>query len=321
MKKEQFKHLGKLINAPQFIVPWLGRFYEPLEIKIIKEVQHTQINTGTLQKRIDLTEDSFDRLFKRAVLCEDKSGNLMPCDFHKRFDIWALFEGFKDIPSDIRKKLNQWEINYYIKSHKKSVDHILKTGKPDPSRIVPRYLLLEEAFEVIDQVERIFLWPCNCRSMIKACNKPLFTCLRFHNSQGQGFEISREKAKEIILKSNKKGLMQSGELGWDTSGRLMNTGAICNCCPDCCFPHLLARNLKVEKLWPVSCYIAHWIEKKCSLCGLCTKRCPFQAFKLNKSRDKKNISLGFSENLCRGCGLCAVTCPDNAIEMKKIKLI
>ncbi len=150
--------------------------------------------------------------------------------------------------------------------------------------------------------------------MINGCRKPVYTCLRFDNSQGQGYEISRERAKQIVARANKKGLMQSGELGCDDKGRLM--GAICNCCPDCCFPHLLAREKQVEKIWPLSRYLARWHEPDCSFCGLCAKRCPFNAFTYDRQIVKKNERLVFCEDLCRGCGLCAVSCPDNAIEME-----
>jgi len=317
MKDNDFKNLSKFVNAPEFIVPWLDRFYELVEINIIRDIKRNPTDAETLQKRMALNHDTMDRIFKRGVLCENKNRDLIPQDFHTRFDIWALFEGFKDIPDAIRNKLNRWELDHYIKSKKKDVDDIRKTGKADPSRITPRYMLLDEAFDILNQVDQIYLWPCNCRSIIKACHKPVFTCLRFDNSQGQGFEISREKAKEIVLKSNKKGLMQSGELGRDTHGKLM--GAICNCCPDCCFPHLMAREIKAEKIWPLSRYITHWFERKCSFCGLCAKRCPFHAFEFDKRKKNKNDRLTFYEDLCRGCGLCAVTCPEQAIEMKKLK--
>lgn len=110
--------------------------------------------------------------------------------------------------------------------------------------------------------------------------------------------------------------MQSGELGRDADGKLLKSGAICNCCPECCFPHLLADELNAEKLWPVSCYTANWIEAECSFCGLCAKRCPFQAFQFDKRNE--DTPLKFQRERCRGCGICAVTCPTDAIKMMKI---
>ncbi|MCP4718125.1 MAG: hypothetical protein GY860_01595, partial [Desulfobacteraceae bacterium] len=249
----ELKKLGQWVKAPEFILPWLDRFYEPIEIGIIKTVHQDLMDEQSLQKIYDLSHDSMERLLKRGVLDKNKTGELVPSNFHVRYDIWALFEGFKDISDKIRIRLNRWELDHYINLHEPELAQLQKTGKPDPCVITPRYLLLDEAFEVIDQVEGVYLWPCNCRSMINGCNKPVYTCLRFDNSQGQGFEISREKAKQILAQSNKKGLMQSGELGWDTQGKIK--GAICNCCPDCCFPHILALEKNAAKIWPLSRYI------------------------------------------------------------------
>ena len=313
-EKNDLKKLGKLVKAPDFILPWLDRFYEQIEIRIIKDIQQNSMDEKTFQKAMDFSHDTMDRFFKRGVLSKDKDKNLIPANFHVRYDIWALFEGFKDIPDDIRKKLNRWELDDYINSQRENVERIRTTGQLDPSVVTPRYLLLDEAFKVLDEVDRIFLWPCNCRSMVNGCNKPIYTCLRFDNSQGQGFEISREKAKEIVLQSNKKGLMQSGELARDDQGKWM--GAICNCCSDCCFPHLLAREIKAEKLWPFSRYTAVWLEQECRFCGLCAKRCPFEAFRYDRQKKKKSDRLTLCPDLCRGCGLCAVTCPEQAIQIR-----
>lgn len=317
MTDNVFYRLGKIVNAPEFIIPWLDRFYETVEIELLSRINDKPTETKTIRNQMGIDQESIHRLLNRCVLARDENGSLMPADFHSRYDIWALFEGFKDIPDDIRSLLNQWELDDYVKSHQKDVDNIRKTGKLDQSKIIPRYLLLDEAFDVIDEVNRVYLWPCNCRSMINACSKPVYTCLRFENSKGHGYEISREKAKEIIRHANKKGLMQSGELAWDADGKL--TGAICNCCPDCCFPHLLAKEVQAEKIWPFSRYTALWHEQACSFCGLCSKRCPFEAFTFDKKRERKSDRLAFFEALCRGCGLCAETCPEKAIEMEPIK--
>jgi len=76
--------------------------------------------------------------------------------------------------------------------------------------------------------------------------------------------------------------------------------------------------MKAEKIWPFSRYVARWLEKECSFCGLCAKRCPFQAFTYEKEKKNREDRLNFCKELCRGCGLCSITCPEKAIEMKKI---
>ncbi len=313
---QSFQQLGSIVDAPEFIWPWLDRFYEPGEIRLLEQWQHLRsvesnaISIERLKAVRGFDENAIDRLLKRGVVSQ-ADHKVIPADFHKRYDIWAAFEGYKDIPKAITTQLNRWELDHYIITHKSAVENIKKTGKLDPGVVTPRYLLLNETLAVLDEVEHVYLWPCNCRSMIQSCSKPVYTCLRFENSQGQGYEISREKAKEIVRLANQKGLMQSGELGRKADGRLI--GAICNCCVDCCFPHLLARELNAEKIWPNSRHLAAWNETRCSSCGRCIKRCPFEAFTLSTSEENKNII--YDKTRCRGCGLCHVTCPADAIEM------
>ena len=317
MNNSHLEKISRAVSAPEFILPWLDRFYEPIEIRLLNRFPHTSTDADTLKKALDIGRDTLDRCVLRGVLSKDRDGRLSPAGFHTRYDIWAVFEGFKDIPDKIRDRLNQWELDHYIRTCETDVEEIRRTGRLDPSRVLPRYLLLDQALDVLDEADHIYLWPCNCRSMVRACKKPVFTCLRFDNSQGQGFEISREKAREIVRDANKKGLMQSGELGWSPEGKLM--GAICNCCADCCFPHLLAKEKNAEKIWPKSLAIASWKKNICSYCGLCAKRCPFDAFQYDRQQTQKSTRITFDEERCRGCGLCAVTCPETAIEMKKIE--
>ena len=317
------KNLRIIVNAPDFMEPWLDRFYEPEEIVLLVSLEDKWESFESIHSRlyssrdISRTREAIERSWKRGVLDKKENGFYKAADFHTRYDIWALFEGFKDLPDSIRDQLNQWEFHHYCHTHEQDVSRVRRTGDPDAVSGAPRYLLLDEAMQVLEKAETIYLWPCNCRSMINACRKPFYTCIRFENNRGIGFEISREKAMEIVRDSNAKGLMQSGELGRDSSGKL--TGAICNCCSDCCFPHLLSKEKGMEKIWPFSRYVAKYTGDLCNYCGLCSKRCPFDAFQFQKKTKKSSAQLFFQTALCRGCGVCATKCPTGAIEMAKLK--
>ncbi|MGD8251200.1 MAG: 4Fe-4S binding protein, partial [Desulfobacterales bacterium] len=126
-----------------------------------------------------------------------------------------------------------------------------------------------------------------------------------------------EKAVDIVHGANRSGLMQSAELGLNDRGR--PTGAICNCCPDCCFPHLLSQHLKVETVWPKSRYIARPKPSRCTRCGRCARRCPFHALRIEKAKRDVSPRLIYHEERCRGCGICAAGCPDQAIFMEKTR--
>jgi len=48
----------------------------------------------------------------------------------------------------------------------------------------------------------------------------------------------------------------------------------------------------------------------CTQCGLCSKRCPYQAIKVDEEKNPEVIKA-----LCKGCGLCAADCPAECIQI------
>jgi ferredoxin len=163
--------------------------------------------------------------------------------------------------------------------------------------------------------------------MMGRCAKNIYTCVRFSNHRDVGWEISAFRAREILKKANKSGLMQSAEISIGPDGSI--SGAICNCCADCCFPHQLAKHQNATKLWPLTRYVAAHIDERCTACGNCVRRCPFEAFTFGKSdsqpgsgfdgKKKEKRSVRFDSNLCRGCGVCSTGCSENAIEMIRLE--
>ena len=316
----------KKLNLPDFLSPWLDRFYEPLEMDLLQILAHNPLKKNQiktlLEKNHTLKEEyDFDlfleRALKRGVIKRLDDQRIEPENFHTRYDFWALFEGWKDIPVEIKDKLNHWELNDYIESHAQTAQD-LKAGKQrDPYKVCPEYVLLNEVEALFKKIPKFYLWPCNCRAMIGNCAKPKYTCIRFSDDKGIGWEISREKALDIVKDANKNGLMQNAELGLDKHGRV--TGALCNCCSDCCFPHQLSEKLNVQKYWPISRYLAQPPTQDCIKCGKCVKRCPFGIISQEKNiKEKKRMVPVINAEQCRGCGVCATGCPEGAIKMEQI---
>ena len=241
-------------------------------------------------------------------------------DFHARFEVWAVFEGWKDVPAEVRAALNDWELGNYEQRKRPQIAALQRGEGPDPTLENSEYLLLPEAEALLDRVERFYLWPCNCRSMMGLCSKPVNTCIRFSDQRGVGWEISRERAREIVRAANAAGLMQTGEVV-EADGAV--SGVICNCCADCCYPHLVSARLGAGKVWPRSRYISRRLPERCTSCGRCARRCPFGAFTAGSVTDAATgaarLVISFDEALCRGCGVCATGCPADAIEMDPLR--
>jgi ferredoxin len=315
---EHRRAICRRFKIPDFLAPWLDRFFEPAELSLIRILSEKPLRPATLagQMADGSIENFLDRACRRGIINRLPDGRIDLTDFHVRFEIWALFEGWQDIPAEIRRRLNDWEMSYY-EANKRDQIESLKKGTAGTNADIAEYLLLTEAEDLIAHAPGIYLWPCNCRAMMGQCRRPLYTCLRFSNDRGLGWEISAGRAREIIHDANRKGLMQVGEVSMTTDGTL--TGAICNCCTDCCFPQRLSKRLGSEKIWPTSRYVAGHLVEKCSGCGKCVARCPFQAFQFQKSSPNRNRdskrAIVFNPDACRGCGLCQTGCPEQAIRM------
>ncbi|HJW75645.1 MAG TPA: 4Fe-4S dicluster domain-containing protein, partial [Thermoleophilia bacterium] len=66
-------------------------------------------------------------------------------------------------------------------------------------------------------------------------------------------------------------------------------------------------------VYPSRRYLATLNDQACTLCGICVRRCPFDAWALQGKGDDRVLRLTESE--CRGCGVCATGCPEDAIAM------
>ena len=244
---ENIPHLEatlRMTEAPGFLASWMSRFYDAADVQLIRLAAEGRLSSETIGGWNASKGDTaavVRSACKRGVIDLGPDGRYTVADFHRRFEMWALFEGWKDIPPEIRVRLNAWEMDHYAAGHADQVAALRGGGPIDAARIWPRYLLLHEAEALLGRVGAVFLWPCNCRAMMKGCGKPDLTCLRFSNDRGLGWEISRERAREIARSAHKNGLMQVGEIGIGPDGEI--TGALCNCCADCCYPQQLSIRL------------------------------------------------------------------------------
>ena len=215
-------------------------------------------------------------------------------------------------PTTSAPSSSEWWLDDYTESVREALTK-LRDGHPAPGRDADyAYLLLAEAEDLVRSQERVYLWPCDCRTLKGACDQSVYNCIRFANDRDLGWEISKERAIAILHEADAAGLTHTDYVGL---GGESDPHAICNCCTDCCQPHLAAERLGMSDIWPRRRHVARLLPDACTLCGTCTERCPFGALTITAGADGGE-ALVLTAAECRGCGLCATGCPETAIAME-----
>ena len=172
----------------------------------------------------------------------------------------------------------------------------------------------EDVLQIIENQEKILLAKCICRTQTRLagseCDKPLETCFMFgshadyYAENGMGRFITKEEARQIILKNEEAGLVMQ-------PFNSQKVGGMCSCCGDCCG---MLRSLKKQPN-PAeavqSNYYARVDEALCTGCETCVDRCQMDAVEVVDGISTVHL------NRCIGCGLCVTTCPDGAIRLIK----
>jgi Pyruvate/2-oxoacid:ferredoxin oxidoreductase delta subunit len=287
--------------APDFVLPWLDRFYDATDADLVLGVANRARHAPSADPH------TLERAVRRAVLDRDPAGLYTPSSFHARFEMWALFEGWLDVPASARRRLNEWELADYISQVGPGVEAVRDDRPERGDQGDYTFLLLQEAEALIRSAPHVYLWPCNCRAMWGNCAKELNVCLRFDNARNVGWEVNADHALAVLRDADRKGLTHTAY-----NGTVHGHHGICNCCADCCFPLVSADRLGAADKWPVRRHLAVVDPGLCEGCGRCTRRCPFGAVARPEGRKTR---AAVDERLCRGCGLCATGCTHGAMAM------
>jgi electron transport complex protein RnfB len=220
------------------------------------------------------------------------------------------------------KNLTQENIKLYEKYFEEGMVPLQRNRKLGGLRVIPVEQEIEGSTEIqpyekvsqiIESHTRFAVADCICRTesrmMGEGCDKLLEACMSFGASadfyieNGLGREISKEEAREILLKAEEDGLIHCST---NSAG---NKVFICNCCGCCC--KSLAQLTKYGNLQGVikSNYYATKYQETCTNCGTCVERCQVNAI---QSEDDHTI---IDKEKCIGCGLCATACPTASITM------
>jgi ferredoxin len=186
----------------------------------------------------------------------------------------------------------------------------------DPADLT-RILDHERATHIVKEAKAWAVSLCYCRHIQehggKACGKPMEVCTTLNSAadyvirHGLGRRISREEAQDILARTRAEGLVHIG----DNVKR--RPAYVCHCCGCCCAMLSAINRFKMFDAVVTSPFEAAVDPGKCNGCGLCVKKCPVNALRIEGEGKGKKASL--NPWICLGCGVCKPTCARGALCM------
>ncbi len=329
---QMFKKFNKLFAVPDVCKEYINQMINKEEIELVVAMEGAEFTLRDVMNKLRLTrplaEQLINNAYKRGILnkVNDSQEAYISTDLYTRLKYVAIFDDYESISLDARNKIDNWYVNAFIKKHSENFSK-LKDGKLNideaPYLFAHTPSLLEQVYEIIDETERIVAIPCDCNQLSehRADKEQVMHCIHFNKyaddflERGLGTAITKEECKQIVEKANKEGFMQCINTNFKAAG----PGFICNCKLQWCYPYRAAKIMGSESYYPLKINKAIHNLETCNSCGLCIKRCQFNAFSYGDEKiDVKGMlknQVKLDPKLCQGCGLCANTCPKKSISM------
>ena len=220
------------------------------------------------------------------------------------------------------KRLNKDNIPLYEKFHQEGIVASSKNRSVGGFRVIPveqeikddrEIQPYEKVSEIIEANSKFAVADCICRKeseiMGDKCDKILEACMTFglaadyYIENGMAREISKEEAKQILLRAEEDGLVHC------SSNHKGEKIFICNCCGCHCKALAYLTKHNMPGLIAQSNYYASVDADTCEGCETCTDRCQVDAIKMIDEIAAVTLER------CIGCGLCVSTCPTGSISM------
>lgn len=290
-------------QVPEAAYPFLDRMFTGEEIDFVAGMEKDTFTKSDIEEMGIADSERFLRSsYRRGIIsiADTEKKLYRISNFYGRLDIFSISETdtYRSFPEKDREDLEAWYFEAYYDGLDKSPDI-----RPTPDEIMP----LKDVLTFIERQDRpVYLNYCDCRSLRGECGLPTKTCITYKDGinsfahRGLSEEIDKEKAKEIVIRADKDGLMHT-----------VNPNGICNCCEDCCYLFRGQKRRGSTGFWPKTSYVIELDDSTCIACGKCVRTCHFQVF-------TKNGKVQADQAKCVGCGICVQGCPVNALKLRRL---
>ena len=339
------------------LVPLIMSTYTPEEASLLTGMPFSEISLEELAaiKRMEVAELSrwLDALAKRGLVFRSVKGDTVRYSLNEARFVFvrsSFWPGHTDQRSKAMAPLvnryyyhGLWDHMKYV--HAKGLRVLPAEGTIEHTHQILPY---EEAAKLLDTVDYFAVSTCPCRHRKNIdpdspnCKYPTEVCLhfdwlgRYTVENDMGHELTREEAHDILRQCAEAGLVHG------VSNYQDGVDTLCNCCRCCCLFFEGFHKLKHDMSLSPSNYRVCTNPEICIGCGLCVKRCPMGAMRLEDRPEAKNrITMVAARNkrgkaelknkmgrvavndpgLCIGCGVCAYKCSTQSLVLERQEVI
>jgi len=191
---------------------------------------------------------------------------------------------------------------------------LLKIERPIAMYLPEKVLPYSRARQLILEVgERLAVIECPCRASRNSSCGPRDVCIIVGNTvadfvlaahKDKARSLTPEEAIRIVERENRRGRVSHAFFKDAVLDRFF---CICNCCSCCCAAIESHKNGTPTLV--SSGFVADLDALRCEKCGLCARRCPFDAVSTLPGGPVVD------EARCMGCGICSLICPAKAMRL------